>query len=79
MLEQTALGTHRVTAHRLSAQEISSLVTFFVADFEKLRKKKTEKGQKKRNTNGNLHNLDVIRLTLMQLFGPNQTLVDGVL
>ena len=47
MLEQTALGTHRVTAHRLSAQEISSLVTFFVADFEKLRKKKTEKGQKK--------------------------------
>jgi len=31
---------------RLPAQEISSLVTFFVADFEKLRKKETEKGQK---------------------------------
>jgi len=49
-----------------------------VAGFEKLRKKETEK-DKKRNTNGNLHNLDVIRLTSMQLFGPNQTLVDGVL
>ena len=44
------LARNKVNAgdKRLSAQEISSLVTFFVADFEKLRKKETEKGQKKR-------------------------------
>ena len=62
---------------QLPTQEIISLVTFYVSEFEKLRKKEIKKGQKGYK-NGNLHNLDSIRLTLMQLFGPKQKLVDGV-